>query len=277
LTGLIANSAKWDLVPNCGWWISIYKNASLNLEKLILCFSDSDLGEYEIPMNGKSTPFLVNGAIFKPLIIEGEGEFGDFLLIRVLEEYKKGPLDIFPGDVILDIGASYGFFSIHANEIGAKRIIAVEPSPEVYACLVVNIENTENIEIINKAIGYIDGKETFLSYPGTSIANRLESIETFATMGLPADTSEVETININTLFEEKSIDIVDFMKINCEGGELNLFATITNSNIAKIQKIFVQYHTKVIGLFLTEKFKNCGLSIHDEKEIVDIGFIYAYR
>lgn len=52
-----------------------------------------------------------------------------------LKEYD-GPLD-----VVLDVGAHIGTFCCTAAEHGAKLVIAMEPDPENFKCLVENVHN----------------------------------------------------------------------------------------------------------------------------------------
>jgi len=44
-----------------------------------------------------------------------------------------------PGDIIIDIGANFGIFSIKANKYNPKKIYAIEPSSDNYEILRENL------------------------------------------------------------------------------------------------------------------------------------------
>lgn len=74
-----------------------------------------------------------------------------------------------PGAVFWDVGANIGFFSLYASRIiGAKgRVIAFEPSPDVFALLSRNAAGNDNISILPRGIGNTDGMMVFTAQ-GTS-------------------------------------------------------------------------------------------------------------
>ena len=64
----------------------------------------------------------------------------------------------------------------------------------------------------------------------------------------------MDTININTLFNEFEIDKVDFLKIDCEGGEYDLFIPENMDFIRnKFRKIVGEWHLGTEDL--KEKFR----------------------
>lgn len=122
------------------------------------------------------------------------------------------------GDVVVDIGASVGPFAWSIRDKNASRIICVEPHPELFKTLQKNVE----CELINKAIGSVDGKEI---QKGLFNENFVETQE-------DDNVAEVETITFNTLLKDFQIDKINFLKVDCEGGEYDIF---TNDNIDWIQ------------------------------------------
>jgi hypothetical protein len=67
---------------------------------------------------------------------------------------------------------------------------------------------------------------------------------------------QVESININTLLSSIS-ETIDFMKVDCEGSEYELFSTITSENLNKIRKMAIEVHgEKNKNLVLNSLIKN---------------------
>jgi FkbM family methyltransferase len=56
--------------------------------------------------------------------------------------------------------------------------------------------------------------------------------------GRTSNEVEVESSNINTILSTIP-EKIDFMKIDCEGSEYELFKTITNENLKKIKMKFI--------------------------------------
>ncbi|MDA4118522.1 MAG: FkbM family methyltransferase [Thaumarchaeota archaeon] len=126
-----------------------------------------------------------------------------------------------PGDVVLDVGAHIGSFTLKAaREVGpAGRVISFEPSSENFGLLGRNVaaNSYANIRLYNVAVG---------SQPGTA---RLQLHQRRGTNSLYAhSTSEsvgmedVEVRTLDSVVRELNLARVDFMKIDVEGAELEV-------------------------------------------------------
>lgn len=114
-----------------------------------------------------------------------------------------------PGDVVLDIGASVGPFAYKIRDAGAAKIVCVEPHPSLFKTLEQNVSAI----CINKAIGDVDGFEL---QAGLFNENFIETQE-------GENVRTVPTITFETLLEETGVERIDFLKIDCEGGEYSIF------------------------------------------------------
>lgn len=63
-----------------------------------------------------------------------------------------------PGDVFIDVGANIGYYSLLAsNRVGgAGSVVAIEPSPSIFGCLVRNLalNGIRNVRTINMAVSH---------------------------------------------------------------------------------------------------------------------------
>lgn len=148
------------------------------------------------------------------------------------------------GDTVFDIGASVGPFSYKIRNSKASKIVAVEPHKKLYNTLLKNVEPID-IEVIpfNKAIGKADGKEYQRGLFSTTHKETQE-----------ADAEQLDTINFDTLLEKSDTSFIDFMKIDCEGGEYDIFTEerlpwIRNN----VKKIVGEWHLSTPEL--KEKFR----------------------
>jgi protein arginine N-methyltransferase 1 len=82
--------------------------------------------------------------------------YGEMLADRVRMEAYAGALrrTIKPGSVVLDIGTGPGIWSVLACELGASRVIAVEPDSIIQVAREVAVSNqcSDKIEFIEKAL-----------------------------------------------------------------------------------------------------------------------------
>lgn len=112
------------------------------------------------------------------------------------------------GDVVIDVGANIGCHSFYySNKVGETgKVFSFEPQPESFICIQHNLENHKNVIPLNKGVS---DKNGYMS---------VESIDGNIGMSFLKEGKEVEVITIDGL----KLDRVDFIKIDCEGMELNV-------------------------------------------------------
>ncbi|MDQ8052263.1 MAG: FkbM family methyltransferase [Pedobacter sp.] len=143
----------------------------------------------------------------------------EYELIR--DFYRVRRMEMKKNDIVVDIGAHVGVFSIYMAKLFPDiRIIAIEPDAINYQYLIKNIARNKaiNIEPIN--LGVSDHEATiFLHRPlhnsgGTSIYRPalIKSVK-----------SAVPALTLNTIFEKLTIQQCKLVKVDCEGSEYHLF------------------------------------------------------
>jgi FkbM family methyltransferase len=118
---------------------------------------------------------------------------------------------------IVDVGANEGAHTAHFANMGAQRIVGFEPIPELARALTAKFGDNPRLEIHSAALSTSDGKTKFH-------INR--DIPTHSSLELRSDAdsaSAIETIDV----EVKRLDTfnltdVDFIKLDCEGAELDV-------------------------------------------------------
>lgn len=116
-------------------------------------------------------------------------------------------------DIVVDIGASVGPFVCSIIGNSPLHVYAVEPSEEMFKCLVINTRGS-SVSPIFKAISDVP----LLS----------DSADVYHNNG-----KEIDVITFDRLVSLYGLDKIDFLKIDCEGGEYSIF---TNKNIDYILK-----------------------------------------
>jgi len=141
-------------------------------------------------------------------------------------------------DIIFDIGANIGFFSVYMRmKHPYTRIIAVEPSIEVCNYLRQNI-NMLNIDLEEKALG--TGERFFL-------LSRGHILDSMFMPECEGDSYGVESISLASLFEKYNCKLSDkyLIKFNCEGGEKYIIGDKKSEEVLiNAQHVGMQIHFK---------------------------------
>jgi FkbM family methyltransferase len=139
-------------------------------------------------------------------------------------------------NVFVDIGASCGLTSYFAYQRGAKKIIAFEPSSkESKAFLMNNIPNSSLYQFaISDEVGFKNLNTVW------SKENNLQDDKY-----RKKDDSLTYCVTLNYLFDQKLLDTVDFLKVDVEGHEYNVFEGISDENLSKIKNISVEIHGRL--------------------------------
>lgn len=152
---------------------------------------------------------------------------------KVYDHFLKGKKDL----TILDIGANIGLWTQYAYPF-SKIIYALEPSQEHYECLVTMLVSNEmhNVAPIQQAISNENGKANFYHNANTTMYSLNEAVS-------QGESEEVRTITLDVLFEENKIEHIDFMKIDIEGAEAQVFGGDGFDKVKdKIDVIMGEYH-----------------------------------
>lgn len=136
--------------------------------------------------------------------------------------YINDFVKILPGDVVLDIGANVGFFSIPASlYCGSSCVVyAFEPIAETTEILKNNISLNQlsNIKVINLALGSFEGNIDFF-------IDNSDLFESTSSVIVPKNYSDKRSISQTTLdkfVEVENLGRVNFIKVDIEGAERDM-------------------------------------------------------
>lgn len=178
-----------------------------------------DLLSYDYPNSCQNT-----------LVKYGEGA-AQYWSIFLFHEMDRGDIKIEPGDVFFDLGSNIGMSSKYALMHGASEVHCFEPDPNLHRLI---RENVPQAIIYDNAVDK-DEKEIELYHWPYNPVNQ-------------GPKYKCRTVNLKTILKLTDKPI-NYMKIDIEGFEEHLFDDITNEEMTKVQKMFIECHFKD-----TEKF-----------------------
>jgi FkbM family methyltransferase len=166
------------------------------------------------------------------------GILGEVFLDR---EYVRG-FRLDPHPVVVDIGGYIGDFAIFAvRYAGASRVVVVEPSPHNWKLLIRNIaDNHYGAKITPLEMAVTDGSPVLLD---VDAPERAQARVCADYCGRPkAELKKVAGISLAKLVEDFHLDVIDLLKIDCEGGEYLILLTAPAEVLGKIKNLVFEFH-----------------------------------
>ena len=148
----------------------------------------------------------------------------------MLNKYCNGKCKIDKNDVVVEIGANIGEFTLVAAEM-AKKVYAFEPDPKCIDCLILNVQSINNVSIIE--YGLSDKNKNKVFYLSTE-----EADSSFIKPKTYTSTIEIKAIRLDTWMQEVGLEKIDFLKLEAEGAELEVLIGL-GEKITCVKKITV--------------------------------------
>lgn len=163
--------------------------------------------------------------------------------------------------IIFDIGANVGYFTIFAkSHFPSAKVYSFEPFAQSFELLneQIKLNKLSNVFTFKKAVAQKTGTAE-LSIVGDCGENTL--VKTTKAR----EVSKIETISLEDVFNKENIENCDFLKIDCEGSEYEIFYNLPKHLFSKIKHLAMETHNLDQQQFnreaLASFLKNQGLEI----------------
>jgi len=185
------------------------------------------------------------------------------------QNYVNDFVAIPTGSVVVDVGANVGAFSIFAAR-WAARVVAFEPEPGNFACLQRNIElnNLGSVRALNMAVANTTGTQQFCVAEQQHSGSHSFFLERYD------EAIDVETICLEDLLEKEGLGVIDFLKLDCEGMEIDILNGLSVAVSRRITRIALEFHgsTGASGQELAATMDRLGYEVKMGEER---GYLYA--
>lgn len=193
-----------------------------------------------------------------------------------LEQPPPRPREPRPGDVVLDVGAHIGGFTLLAAGLApAGRVLAVEPCRDSYELLLRNIElnGLTNVEAAHLALSDRPGRVRLHHDPAGNWGHTIT-----ADLGAGDESAPAETLA--GFMREREVERCDAAKLNCEGAEFPILMSAPPEALRRIQRMLVFYHVGLVDdeyslAGLEDRLTGAGFAIGDREGSDTHGYFEA--
>lgn len=192
---------------------------------------------YSNAIEDKVVEFRLDGYEHQLYLRQGTSDVPTFQQIFLNTRYE---MDLpFSPKTIIDGGANIGFASVFfANKYPDAEVLAVEPDSSNYQLVGKNTVAFPNIKMLQSAIW---GKTTSLRIKNPDFEKWAFEVE--------ETNSEAEgafqAYSISDLIQQMGWESVDFLKLDIEGSEMNVFASNYESWLPKVKLLIIELHEKM--------------------------------
>lgn len=212
------------------------------------------------------------------------------------QTYRRPGFELKPTDTVVDIGGNVGVFALWAAG-QVRRVVSVEPTSAI-DCLAQSLElnGILNVSIVRSAVSDKAGILKLLQYPGFSGVSHAAAFK-------PAKWGQrlikffwakdhekpirisCPCVTLEEVLRQSGIEHVDFLKVDCEGGEYAIFDSISDETLARISRIALEFHEIHAShdhRRIVERLKSSGFEVSVERTLQDryllqAGMLWAIR
>lgn len=278
-TGLCIFRTKAVVTNGIKYWIGLESFFTEKLSNLKIEFIGKFYQQYFLKFDNEPSNFILDRKKFYPHT-NGDPAFQTFLEVEVYQHYDYFNIGVEQGDVVVDIGANYGFFSLHALKKGATKVLSFEPFKETFDSLLINVANHDSIIPIRKAISNSEGfgkivsgnisGSNFLMQSSENVKNADKILEN------NPDVFEIHTTTLDNVIREHGLEKIDFLKVDNEGSEIDIFKNLSKEIFLMLDKIVIEYHSDLGKKILIDILQKNNFSLHFSGD-VECGLIHCRK
>lgn len=181
-----------------------------------------------------------------------------FMKMSSTNEYKCQPHD----KIVVDIGAHIGGFVTYCAQRNAKMIYGFESYPETFDLLVQNCGHYKNVTLYDNAVWWnTTDKLGVYTLDNCLVANTgakgVRAVE-------EGDITASKPILFGDFVEEKKLQQIDILKLDCEAAEYPILYTMPKDILRRIAYITAEVHPQeYYNIPMNYEFGEYGFSVEE--------------
>ncbi len=160
--------------------------------------------------------------------------------------YSPHELTIGEQDIVVDIGANVGVFTVFAASQTRNRVYSLEPLPINCEYIQKNLASNhlDHVTCVSTAVSNTSG--TVKLYTTDSVAGNL--LFDHNIRGEIDAYVEVPCTTLMAFMDEQHLESIDFLKLDCEGSEGDILTSLPTAYLGRIRKMAMEFHDNVSSL-----------------------------
>ena len=181
---------------------------------------------------------------------------------------------------MIDIGANIGDTAIYFILMGAKKVIGLEPSQEIFKHAEKNLKLNNLSSQINLFLAGCSNSKTSIELDyAEQISKNIENSKIISN-----DIKKIPTLSLEDIITDYTNDKL-ILKIDCEGCEYDNILNTSDHILKKFDQIQIEYHSGYSNL--KKKLEKCGFKVSVSKPTgtgyfyplsalkIHVGYLYA--
>lgn len=216
--------------------------------------------------------------IFSNLSFDKDVESYSYAEIFYYKNYRKYGLDVNENDVVVDIGSNQGAFIKYALDKKSSVIYSCDPNPVCISLIKKYYGNNKNLFLNEFAISDKCGESVLYLGEDSETSGCAKISEAQANINFDYENGKkvkIKSITFQEFIKLNKINHIDFLKIDCEGGEVFVFVEENKYFIKNnVDKIVLEFHNeKHVNIINYLKDLNYEVNIDYSSE--NLGMIFA--
>lgn len=192
-------------------------------------------------------------------------------------DYEHYGTELQDGWTIVDIGGGLGDFTLYASQVPNSVVHVYEPFPESLMLLQENLKQNHinDVQVFAEAVGSAQGELHLTTTTGVAVRHSTAQDSESANL-------TVTSVPLASVIERIESRYIDFLKMDCEGGEYDILFHADDSVLQSITHICMEYHDDLtpythheLVQFLSEK--GFDVKTYANPAHTEIGFLYARK
>lgn len=207
---------------------------------------------------------------FEPVFVNYEQFFTDKIYDKFFEKINKL-------DVVVDVGSNIGLFTELARTKGAKNIYSLEINQNSIKTFKDIHEKNKSVYLIEKGLSGNSGSQEIYIDPSNSLISSINKDH----QNSFTNSTSVEMLSFTDFVKSFDIQNIDLIKIDVEGAEYEIFDSISEEDIKKLNYIILEFHDNFGGVLqgsIINKLNQFGFQYEIyQDDCVGIGNDYEER
>jgi len=242
--------------------------------RLVRNFPTFLLNYFRPSMTGRASVYVLRDG----LRVKLRNRTTDFMVLReICDErvYLRHGLRIGKQDVVVDIGAHIGLFSLVAARLAREgRVFSAEPHPGNFELLEENLSLNGCTHVAAHRVAISDSSgEVELHIRSLATKTASHTLLTFAP-DVPQESVRARALTLSEFLERCGVERVHFLKLDCEGAETGILAGAPHALFKRIDTVAMELHPErgCTEAWARERFERMGYAVKSASP-----YLYATR